>query len=238
MDDAERAFAKIETALPLASRKFLDQLPRTLKAKAHGRKKHDDRRLREILARALDATLLHRRVTMRDASASSRRTKEYAIEPQRLMYASGGIYLIAWVAEYGQLRTFAAERIETLALMDDSFAPRPLPTEPFADSLGVNTGTPETIVIEFEPNAAGFVREREWHRSQVIDERGDGGLILTLTVCNDRPLQTWILGFGPDARVLSPVGLAQEIFEAVDRTRRLYMSRREPRIEMLSMKAG
>ena len=61
-DDAERAFAKLERALPLASRRFLDQLPRALQTKAGGHKKHDERKLREILGRVLDATLLHRRV--------------------------------------------------------------------------------------------------------------------------------------------------------------------------------
>jgi predicted DNA-binding transcriptional regulator YafY len=239
--DAERAFMKIEKALPIASRKFLDQLPRTLKAKADGRKKQHERTLRDILARTLDATLLHRRATMRYASASSKRTKDYTIEPQRIVYAHGGIYLMAWVLEYEQIRTFAAERIETFGLMDETFEPRPLPAEPFADSLGVNTGTPERIVIEIEPDAAPFVREREWHKSQVIQERGDGGLTLTLSVCNDWPLRAWILGLGPDALVRSPTSLAQDIFEAVDRTRRRYVrtaAPREPRPEMLAMKAG
>lgn len=239
LDDAERAFVKIENALPPASRRFLDQLPRTLKAKAGGRKKHDDRKLREILARALDATLLHRRTTMRYASASSRRTKEYSVEPQRIVYAHGGIYMVAWVPEYGQMRTFAAERIQTLGLTDQTFHPRPLPTEPFADSVGVNTGTPETIVLEFRHEVSGFVREREWHRSQVMEERADGGLILTMHVCNDRPLRAWILSFGPDARVLSPVALAQEIFEAADETRRRYLrTGGESRLDMRTVRAG
>ena len=87
---------------------------------------------------------------MRYASASSRRTKEYVVEPQRLAFAQGGIYLFAWVPEYQQMRTFAAERIETFALMDETFEPRPLPLEPFGDSLGVNTGKPEKIVLEFD----------------------------------------------------------------------------------------
>ena len=165
-DDAERAFAKLERALPLASRKFLDQLPRALQTKAGGHKKHDERKLREILGRVIDATLLHRRSTMRYASASSRRTKEYVVEPQRLAFAHGGIYLIAWVPEYQQIRTFAAERIETFGLMDETFEPRPLPLEPFGDSLGVNTGKPEKIVLEFDKGTAPFVREREWHKSQ------------------------------------------------------------------------
>lgn len=125
--EAERAFVKIERLLPAGCRKFLDRLPRMLKAKASGRKKGDERKLREILARVLDASLLHRRATMRYTSHSSRRTKEYVVEAQRIAYADGGIYLVAWVPEYGQLRTFAAERIGTFALLDERFHPRPLP---------------------------------------------------------------------------------------------------------------
>jgi predicted DNA-binding transcriptional regulator YafY len=223
LDDAERAFSKIERALPVGCRKFLDQLPRMLKAQGTGRKKHDERRLRDILARALDATLLHRRAAMRYASASSQRTKEYVIEPQRIAYADGGIYVLAWVPEYGQMRTFAAERVETLAVLDEQFEPRPLPIDAFGDSLGVNTGTPEPIVLEFEPETAPFIREREWHKSQQIQDRGDGGVLLTLNVCNDRALKAWILGFGPNVRVVSPANLAQEIFQAATETRRRYV---------------
>ena len=238
VDETERAFAKIERALPPSCRRFLDALPRVLKAKANGRKAHDDRRTREVLARALDATLLHRRAEMRYASASSRRTKTYVVEPQRLVYAHGGIYLIAWVPEYGQLRTFAVERIETFAVGDERFEPRPLPTEPFADSLGVHTGAAERIVIEFEPEASGFVRERCWHKSQHVEDRADGGITLTLDVSRDYALRAWILGFGANARVVSPLDLAQEIFEAASQMRRRYLKRVRSGLDVVAMRAS
>jgi hypothetical protein len=34
---------------------------------------------------------------------------------------------------------------------------------------------------------------------------------MTLNVCLDRALKSWILGFGPSARVVSPAPLAREI---------------------------
>jgi predicted DNA-binding transcriptional regulator YafY len=239
LDDTDRAFAKIERALPASCRRFLDQLPRVLKAKPDGPKTVDDRRAREVLGRILDATLRHRRVEMRYASASSRRTKTYEVEPQRLAYAHGGVYLVAWVPEYGEMRTFAIERIETLATLDESFEPRPLPLEPFAHSLGVHTGQPERIVVEFTPEAAPFVGGRRWHASQAVETHPDGGITVTLDVCRDRALRAWILGFGPDARVVSPIALAQEIFEAAAQTRRRY-TRATPvaRVEMLPARAG
>ncbi|MEO6238329.1 MAG: WYL domain-containing protein, partial [Vicinamibacterales bacterium] len=165
-DEMNRAFAKLERALPAASRRFLDQLPIMLKTKATGRKKHDTRKSREILARVMDASLSHRRVEMRYHSSSSQRTKDYVIDPHRVSCADGGIYVTAWVAEYGELRTFALERIETLAVRDAQFAPRALPPEPFANSLGAFSGSPELIEIKFDARSADYVREREWHRSQ------------------------------------------------------------------------
>jgi len=38
---------------------------------------------------------------------------------------------------------------------------------------------------------------------------------MTLNVCLDRALRSWILSFGPFARVVSPEGLAREIAEQI-----------------------
>ena len=240
-DDAERAFVKLERALPAATKRFLDQLPRTLQAKSGGRKKQDERRMRDIFGRVLDATLLHRRAEMQYVKVGGPSIpdgKTYVIEPQRIAYAAGGIYLVAWVPAYGEMRTFAVERIRTFALLDETFAPRALPMEPFANSLGVNTGTAERVLVEFDAAAAPWVREREWHRSQSIDDRPDGSIVLTLNVCNDYALRTWILGFGPEARVVSPESLAREIADTAHLTWRRYhrqLRTADARLDMLKV---
>jgi predicted DNA-binding transcriptional regulator YafY len=225
LEDVERALAKLERALPAASRRYLDQLPVMIKAKASGRKKHDARKSREIVTRVVEASLAHRRVEMTYHSASSQRTKDYRVDPLRITYADGGIYLTAWVAEYGELRTFALERIRTLGVTDEHFEPRPLPPEPFANSLGVFSGSPELVEIAFDARVADYVREREWHRSQDITEREDGSIVVRLCVCDDTPLRTWILGFGAMATVLSPKKLAQGIYEEIVAARERYAPR-------------
>jgi predicted DNA-binding transcriptional regulator YafY len=232
LNDLDRAFGKLEKALPVASRKFLQQIPVMLKAKASGRKKQDEKKTAEILARVLQASLDHRRVTMRYDSLSSRRTKDYTVDPLRVSYAHGGIYLTAWVDEYQETRTFSLERIRTLAVLDEQFEPRPLPADPFAHSLGVHSGTPERIVIEFDRSVAEFVNEREWHSSQQIQIRADGSLRLQLDVCNDRPLRAWILGFGSLAHVAEPAHLAMEIAGELDRALERYG---RPRFAMARM---
>jgi predicted DNA-binding transcriptional regulator YafY len=225
-DDLDRAFGKMERALPPGCRTFLDRLPTLMAAKTGGRKTRDDRKLQDVVSRGIDASLRHRRITMRYASASSRRTKDYTVEPLRFAYALGGLYLQAFVPEYGEVRTFAVERIRTLAVLDEQFQPRPLPVEPFGHSMGVFSGEPEEVVIEFDADAAPYVREREWHRTQQLTDRADGSVLMRLHVCVDQPLRQWVLGFGPAARVVSPGRLAAEIFEAAEGMRARYATKR------------
>ncbi len=222
-DEMSRAFAKIESALPDGTKKFLDRLPVMIKAKTTGVRRHDARRASDIVTRLTEASLAHRRVEMTYHSASSRRTRIYVVDPLRLTAADGGMYLTAWVDAYDEMRTFAVERIRTLAVRDDRFELRPLPVEPFANSLGAFSGRPELIEIEFDAAIADFVASREWHRSQETAVREDGSVLMRLCVCNDRPLRTWILGFGGSARVVAPKSLALAIFQEIQLAREQYM---------------
>jgi proteasome accessory factor B len=145
-------------------------------------------------------------------SRSSERTKTYLVHPYRLAYAQGGMYLLAFVPEYGEVRTFATERIEDVSLLEERFTPiDDLPEEAFPHSMGVHSGPPERVEVEFDAAVADYVRARQWHQSQVVRDRPDGGLLVTLDVCRDRALSSWVLSFGPFARVLQPDDLAREI---------------------------
>lgn len=221
-EELTRAFAKLESALPDSTKRFLDRLPHMIKAKTSGTRRLGARRRREIVNRITEASLAHRRVEMTYHSASSRRTKSYIVDPMRLTAADGGMYLTAWVDAYEEMRTFAVERIKTLAVRDDHFELRPLPAEPFANSIGAFSGPPERVEIEFDAEIADYVHSREWHRSQYAIARDDGSVVLRLFVSNDRPLRTWILGFGGRARVLAPASLAREIYDEFDAARERY----------------
>ena len=232
--DAERAFAKIERALPQGCRQFLDNLPVAIKAKFAGRKKTDERRVAEIVNRATDALLRHRRVAMRYDSHASGRAKDYIVEPLRISYADGGTYLTAYVPEYGELRNFAVERIRTLGVTDEQFAPHPLPSEPFANSLGVFSGPAERVELEFDAATAVHIVDREWHPSQNFERRDDGSVLMRLDVSVDVPLRRWILAFGAGVRVVSPQRLADDVRDEIGKARLNYR-RRRVMFDMLKM---
>jgi predicted DNA-binding transcriptional regulator YafY len=225
-DDVESAFEKLGTVLTPHMRQFLDQLPRVIATKAdpvQRRLASDNPRQQQIIARALEATLHTRQADLTYYSKSSDRTKTYRVHPYRLAYAQGGLYLLAYVPEYGEVRTFAVERIEDISLLEERFAPiEELPDAAFPNSLGVHSGPPERIEIEFQAAVADYVRAREWHPSQRIDEKASGDIMMTIDVCRDRTLQSWILSFGPFARVVSPESLAREIAGQFEEARARY----------------
>ena len=206
-------------------RQFLDRLPLVIQAKGASPRAEGPEAAkaeREHIARLLDATLNHRRATMKYFSMSSGREKEYVIEPYRLIYSPGGMYLHAFVPEYKELRTFSVDRIRGISLHEERFTPTEIPDAAFAHSIGVNEGPPEHIEIAFEPRIAPYVRERQWHASQKNADRKDGGVVLSLDVCNDWALRSWILSFGPLARVMTPPALATQIKDEIDRAAERY----------------
>ena len=222
-DDLESAFEKLGSALTPHMRAFLDQLPRVIATKTDPMRRRFDPRHQPIIARALEATIQQRQAKLTYYSKSSDRTKTYLIHPYRLAYAQAGLYLLAYVPEYGQVRTFAVERIEDLSLLEERFTPiEELPNEAFPHSLGVHSGPPERVEIEFQPAVADYVRARQWHPSQQIHDDAGGGVRLTLDVCLDRALHSWILSFGPFARVVGPDALVRDIAEQFEEARARY----------------
>ena len=220
--DLNNAFERLGKMLTPRMRQFLDRLPSILGAKP-GPRARGGASSADIVARLLEATLHSRVATMRYHSISSNRSKDYLLHPYRLAFAQGGLYLLAYVPDYGNVRTFAVDRIAAVSLEKQTFTPtQQVADDVFANSLGVNTGPPARVEIEFAPKVAPFVRARVWHPSQQVRDQADGGLLLQMDVCHDWALRSWILSWGPYARVAVPAALAAEIRADLESAATLY----------------
>jgi predicted DNA-binding transcriptional regulator YafY len=240
-DEVRSAFDKLGTALTPHMRQFLDQLPQVIAAKPDPlrRRTGDDGQAQQIVARALEATLHHRQAVLVYHSRSSDRTKRYLLHPYRLAYAQGGLYLLAYVPEYGEVRTFAVERIQELSLQEERFTPvAELDDAAFPNSLGVHSGPAERVEIEFQQPVTDYVLARAWHQSQLITPAVDGTIHMTLDVCLDQALKGWIMSFGPFARVVAPESLAREIADQFEKSRALYKLSQEPEAGVASERAS
>jgi predicted DNA-binding transcriptional regulator YafY len=225
--DLESAFDKLGAALTPHMQRFLDQLPRVIATKADLARPVDLADRQPLVAKALEATIHHRQARITYHSTSSDRTKVYLVHPYRLAYAQGALYLLAFVPEYGEVRTFAVDRLQSVSLLEERFVPADdVPDGAFAHSLGVHSGPPEHVEVDFAPSTARYIRSREWHPSQRLDDLPDGGVRLTLEVCVDRALRQWVLGFGAAARVASPASLAAELASEHDRAHAQYLAGR------------
>lgn len=223
-DSLASAFDKLYEALPPALWKFIESLPDALGAKEHGSRPLAGTTAAKAVDTLMSSILGRRRVRMRYHSFSSKQLKDYVVEPYRLAYAQGGLYLQAFVPAYAEMRTFAVQRIEQAVALEERFSPvAGSPAAVFPHSLGAFSGTPEPVVIEFTAAEAPYVRERQWHASQAIEERADGRLRLTLNVVLDWELQAWVMGFGPAARVVAPQAFADRILESLEEARATYL---------------
>jgi predicted DNA-binding transcriptional regulator YafY len=211
--DLESAFEKVREALPPRSLPYLARIQELFVARPEPRK--DYSRKRDVIAALIDASLHQRRARLQYFSFSSRRRKTYLVDPYRVVYYHGGLYLYARVEEYAEVRTFAVERIENITVLDEEYSiPADFDVLEYArGAFGIAGGAPEPVEIEFSPEIAGYVRERIWHESQEIEERPDGKLVLRMTVAPTRELRAWIKGFVPHVTVVRPTSLRERIDE-------------------------
>jgi predicted DNA-binding transcriptional regulator YafY len=209
--DLESAFEKIREALPQKSLPYLTRIQELFSARPDPWKDYSKKQ--DVIAGLIDATLHQRQAQIAYYSFNSRRTKSYTVDPYRLVYYRGGLYLYARAHEYGEVRTFAVERIQKMEVLDQGFEiPADFsPSEYARSAFGIFGGTPQTVELRFAPEMAGYIRERNWHESQRLEDDGDGGVRLTMEVAPEFELKAWIKGFLPQVSVVRPASLREAI---------------------------
>ena len=217
--DLEGAFVKIREALPQKSLPFLSRIQDLFSARPDPWKDYSKKQ--DVIAALIDAILHQRQARIAYYSFNSRRTKSYEIDPYRLVYYRGGLYLYARAHEYQEIRTFAVERVQQVEVREAGFEmPADFSPSDYARSaFGIFGGRAQTIELRFAAAIAGYVRERTWHESQSLADEPDGGVRLTLEVAPSFDLKAWIKGFLPQVEVLRPQALRDEIAHELEAAR-------------------
>jgi predicted DNA-binding transcriptional regulator YafY len=109
---------------------------------------------------------------------------------------------------------FALDRITNLRLTDERFTPDPdFDINVYlGDSLALERGGElEEVRVRFDSFQARYIRERQWHPSQEVEEHPDGSLTLTLRVRGLGEVKRWVMSFGSRAEVLAPEYLRKQM---------------------------
>ena len=217
--DLESAFEKIREALPEKSLPFLSRIQELFSARPDPWKDYSKKQ--DVIAGLIDATLHQRQAEIAYYSFNSKRTKSYRVDPYRLVYYRGGLYLYARAHEYGEVRTFAVERVQKVEVLDQGFdVPADFsPSEYARSAFGIFGGKAERVELLFSEAIAGYVRERSWHESQAIADEPDGRVRLTMEVAPSFDLKAWVKGFLPQVEVVRPAALRDEVAREIEAAR-------------------
>ena len=207
------ALSKASAALPPEGLALAHQLEGTFSVGLGPHKRYKQHRtIVEGVSRAITDK---KRIQMRYDSASRGRTTRREVDPYRLWYASGGLYLIGYCHLRDEPRMFAVERIKSVTPTDRPYQiPLHFDFDAFVeDSLTVMRGPRIEVELEFDKPTAIWVKDREWHPSQQLKRLPGGKLRMTLTVADSRELVGWILSFGSGVRVARPESLRAAVLE-------------------------
>jgi predicted DNA-binding transcriptional regulator YafY len=207
----ESALAKAAAALPAPGHTYLQQLDGLFTIGLGPHKSYKAHR--ETLDRLTEAVGQRRTVQMRYFSASRNATTRREVDPYRLWYAQGGLYLAAFCHWRQEVRLFAVERIRSLTVTDHPFQlPLHFDLEAYVqDTIGVMRGKPTPIELLLDKATTAWAKDRIYHPSQQLTLQKDGRLRLALSVAITPELVGWVLSFGAGVRVLGPPELRDAV---------------------------
>lgn len=207
----DSAFSKVLAAMPPEGMALVRQMQGYFSVGLGPHKTYREHRaLIEQISRAITQK---RTVQMRYYSASRDITGRREADPYRLWYAAGALYLVGYCHLRKSVRMFAVDRIRSLTVTNHPYQMSlGFDLEAYVrDALVVMRGQPVEVELLFDRATAAWVKDRQWHPSQRLEQGKRGELRMFLRVADTRELLGWILSFGACVRVLRPESLREKV---------------------------
>ena len=206
---------KLDTLITPEMQVFAQQLDRLFVGDRFGRPEYKSSSTEQEILRA--AVTQGHSVQLK-YKAPSGKISDRLVDPYHFWFHRGVLYLVGKCHLRDQIRMFSMARVVELSPSDHQFDPD---SEFDFDSFRRARfrtwaeGAPVMVRIQFTPEAAAYVEERRWHPSQQSAKLPDGGVELQMETSGITELTTWVLSFGPRAKVLEPPVLVEKVKEAL-----------------------
>lgn len=163
----------------------------------------------ESLSKNRIVSIVYKRFT---ASAS----KEWLVEPALLKQSNRRWYLIGRIKGCDSLTVFALDRIQKLDITDQSYEPEDLENikTQLSEVIGVNIDDDfdcETVVVRVYGKQRAYIDSLPLHFSQRVKDKTADFTDYEFTIRPEYEFKRAILSLGPDAEILSPQWLREEI---------------------------
>ncbi len=137
------------------------------------------------------------------------------IHPYAMVLHRDSIYSVGYHTQKEEVRTFVLDRMrDTEIIYTESFD---LPDDfqidtYFQGEFGIfHSNERHKVTIEFDAQGAEYIRTRKAHPTQKLSPLAGGGVKLTMTVGNLNQVVSWVLEWGPRAKVVGPDELVDRV---------------------------
>jgi predicted DNA-binding transcriptional regulator YafY len=219
--DLHTAMLKIESVLPTETRTQLGQLKESIHLDTHHRGRPDDGT--KILAPINRAILERRLLRVQYRAFYTDELTEREVEPLWLLYYSTHWHLIGYCRLRHDLRDFRTDRIQGLAMREETFAPRPQLSLAQYLTKHERYRDVSEVTVRFSQKAARYAREWFHWLSYTEQDLGES-VVMTLLVERPEWMSWWLLSFGAEAEVLSPESLRRQVADTAWRVITVYDS--------------
>jgi len=175
--------------------------------------------LDKVFSQLQKAIAKRRKVQLRYRSLFERKEIRTVLSPYHLRYHNRGWYVVGKSSLHKTVRTFKLNRIKELKALKTGF----VEDEKFdpAEYLGrawsmIPDGRIYNVKLRFLPKVATNVAEVRWHSTQTVEWNDDGSATVEFRVDGLGEIIWWILGYGDQVQVLSPVVLRRRVMKTAE----------------------
>jgi predicted DNA-binding transcriptional regulator YafY len=194
---------------------------------------------KEDVIDALQTGIMSQKVVRYTYKDSRGRNQRGFVAPYAMLLYRQGLYVVgARLSEPGdgkntsdwrrRLGNFAVERFSEAEHLRERTFDVPVDFEldellHGAFGIHVTPSEPKRVVIEFSRERAALARARVWHPTQQVEQLADGRVRLAFSCVSIVPVVSWVLEWGPHARVIAPADLRAAVVDELERARALYV---------------
>ncbi len=221
-DSLKSLFQKIKTSLPVELINYLEQIENNLHIGHRPYKQYGE--FRDTINSINDAVTRQFHIDIEYYTISRQEETSRRVAPYNIWLFDGSFYLIGFCKKRNEVRMFALDRIKNLIISNESFEkPDDFNIEDFmSSSFGVFQGNPEKVKIHFAKEIAEYIKEKNWHETQILHQKDDGSIIFEADVAGLDEIRFWVLSWGSKAIVISPESLKLTIQEEIEKMNHNY----------------
>ena len=159
-------------------------------------------------------------------SRGKEQDERVTIHPYAMVFHRDAIYCVGYHTARGEIRTLLVDRMkDTQCATQERFElPKDFSVDDyFQGEFGIwRSNEKHKVVIEFDSPAIEYIRTRRVHPTQRLTMAPGGKARLSMTIGELTPVVSWVLEWGPRARVIEPPELVQRVASQLQEAVRLY----------------